>query len=345
MNTATSRSHPEGERTVQEPTDVSRNPLWRSASLVRILRAVPELAALIVILAVLCVVFSLQSPYFFAVDNWINILEAAAVTGIIALPGTMLLIAGQFDLSVGSAAALCGVTMALVAPGHGVFIGIVSAMLVGVLVGVVNGTFVTIFNVNALITTLGMLAVLRGIAQVKSNGQTISVNGIGYLGAGRPFLDLPLPVIILAVLAVLSVLVMRYTVFGRSLYAIGANPVAAHLVGIKGKRLLMFAFIASGITAALSGLIINSQLGAASPNAANGLELSVVTVIVLGGASLHGGRGTIAGTLVGLLIISVVNNGLVLVGVSSFYQDVARGALLILAVTLDQLRQRFLPTS
>ena len=145
-------------------------------------------------------------------------------------------------------------------------------------------------------------------------------------------------------IVVVAVLVMRYTVFGRSLYAAGSNPTAARLVGVRGSRVIFIGFILSGLGVALSGLILDSQLSAASPNAATGLELSVVTAIVLGGASLAGGRGTVQGTLIGLLIIGVLNNGLTLLNVSSFYQQVASGTLLIVAVSFDQLRQRFART-
>jgi len=304
-------------------------------------RSVPEVAALVVVLVVLIVFFSIKSPYFLNSDNLINVLTAIAVTGIIAIPGTMLLISGQVDLSVGSGAAFCGVVMATVAQDHAIGLAVVLGVLAGVVVGAISGFLVTVVGVNSLITTLGMLAVLRGLTEVRAGGQTVTLANFGGLGTGRPFLSIPVPVLLLIVILIIAVLVMRYTVFGRSLYAAGSNPVAARLVGVRGSRVIFTAFVLSGLGFALSGLILNSQLSAASPNAATGLELSVVTAIVLGGASLSGGRGTIQGTLIGLLIIGVLNNGLTLLNVSSFYQQVASGVLLILAVSFDQLRQRF----
>jgi len=300
----------------------------------------PELTALLGVLAALVVFFSTQSSFFLTSNNIINVLTALAVTGIIAVPGTLLLIAGQVDLSVGSGAAFCGVVMATLAQNHSIGVSVAAALLAGVVIGVINGFLVTVVGVNALITTLGMLAVLRGLTEVRAGGQTVTLANFSGLGTARPLLNLPVPVLLFALVVVVAVFVMRYTVFGRSLYATGSNPVAARLVGVRGNRMIFYAFLASGIGVALSGLILDSQLSAASPNAATGLELSVVTVIVLGGASLAGGRGTIQGTLVGLLIIGVLNNGLTLLNVSSFYQDVARGTLLILAVSFDQLRQR-----
>lgn len=307
-------------------------------------RALPELAALVVVLAALIVFFSIRSPYFLTQDNLTNVLTAIAVTGIIAVPGTMLLIAGQVDLSVGSGAAFCGVVMATFAQDHAIGLAVLIAIMAGVLVGVVNGFLVTVVGVNALITTLGMLAVLRGLTALRADGQTVTLANFEGLGTGRPFLSIPVPVLLLIGVVLAAVLVMRYTVFGRSLYAAGSNPVAARLVGVRGSRAIFIGFILSGLGVALSGLILNSQLSAASPNAATGLELSVVTAIVLGGASLAGGRGTIQGTLIGLLIIGVLNNGLTLLNVSSFYQQVASGTLLIVAVSFDQLRQRFART-
>lgn len=303
-------------------------------------RSLPELAALLFVLIAMIVFFSIKSPYFLTQDNIINVLTAIAVTGIIAVPGTMLLIGGQVDLSVGSGAAFCGVVMATVSQEHPLFLGVLAALGAGLLIGLVNGFLVTAVRVNALITTLGMLAVLRGLTEVTAGGATVTLANFGALGTGRPVLGIPNPVLILLAVIIIAALAMRYTVFGRSLYATGSNPVAARLVGVRGGRMVLAAFVASGLGVALSGLILDSQLSAASPNAATGLELTVVTAIVLGGASLSGGRGTIQGTVVGLLIIGVLNNGLTLLNVSSFYQQVASGALLIVAVSFDQLRLR-----
>lgn len=300
----------------------------------------PEVGALLLVLIGLSVYFSIASPYFFAGGNLISILEASAITGIIAIPGTMLLIAGQFDLSVGSATAFCGVVMASLIGDHGPLVAVSVALLAGLVIGLFNGMLVTVVGVNALITTLGMLAVLRGLALVLADGQTVSFTGFEELGMSRPLLGIPLPALLFVILLVLAALLMRFTVFGRSLYAVGSNPIAARLTGIRSRRVLILAFVGSGLAAALSGMILSSQLGGGSPSAAGGLELSVITAIILGGASLHGGRGTILGTLVGLLVIAVLNNGLVLMGISSFYQDVARGTLLIAAISFDQIRGR-----
>jgi ribose transport system permease protein len=303
-------------------------------------RQVPEVAALVVVLLVLGIFFSIASPYFLNYDNFVNIVTAAAVTGIIAAPATMLLIAGQFDLSVGSAAAFCGAVLASLALHNDMAFAVPIAVLAGIGIGVVNGFLVTVIGINALITTLGTLAVFRGLTQVLTDGQTLGVEHFSGLGTARPLFDIPLPVYIFAGVALAFWFISRYTVFGRSMYAIGANPAAARLNGIRSKRIIFVGFVLSGVCVAIGGLILASQLGAASPQAASGLELSVVTAVILGGASLAGGRGAISGTMLGLLIIGTLNNGLVLLNVSSFWQTVAQGSLLIFAVAFDQLRIR-----
>ncbi len=303
-------------------------------------RSVPELGALTVVIIAMVIFFSVTSEFFLRPDNLLNIVTAISVTGILAIPATMLLIAGQVDLSVGSGAAFAGVVFAVLHSTYGIPTAFVIAIVIGIVSGAVNGFLVTVVGVNSLITTLGTLAVLRGATRLLTDGQTAVVSGFGWLGTSRPVLGIPTPVLIFLAIAVISIIVMRYTVMGRSLYAIGANPVAARLVGIRSGTILFVTFALSGLAMGIGGLILTSQLSSASTNAGLGLELTVVTAIVLGGASLSGGRGSIMGTMFGLLILGIMNNGLVLLNVSSFWQDVARGVLLILAVSFDQLRER-----
>ncbi|MDO7881557.1 ABC transporter permease [Salinibacterium soli] len=305
-------------------------------------RRLPDTAALAVVLVALAIFFSTQSPFYLTPNNLLNILVNAAVIGIIAAPGTLLLVAGQFDLSVGSGAAFIGVVMAWSATQWGIPTAVLLALAAGLVIGMVNGFAVTVLGINALITTLATLAILRGLGQVIAGGQTLLLSGFGDLGNARPFLDIPVPVLILVAVVVVMALVMRFTVFGRSMYAIGANPVAARLAGIRTRTMIFGGFLLSGLAVSVGGLILVSQLGAASPNAAMGLELSVVTAVILGGASLAGGRGTILGTVLGVLILGTLNNGLTLMNIDSFWQDVARGVLLLAAVGFDQLRLRFL---
>jgi ribose transport system permease protein len=298
----------------------------------------PETTMLVFVLVALSVVFAFRSPYFLTWSNWVNILTAVSVAGIIAAPGTLLLVAAQADLSVGSGALFTGVVMSWFSLHYGISIGVLAAVGGGLVLGLTNGLSVTVLRVNAIITTLGTLAMFRGFGQLISGGESTIVEGFDPLGNARPFLQIPVPVLLFLGLAVGFWFLMRYTVFGRSMYAIGSSPVAARMTGIRARRLILISFILSGLCVALSGMVLVSQLGATTPNSGFGLELFVITAVILGGASLTGGRGTILGTVLGLLILGVVNNGLVLLNVNTYWQDVVRGGLLILAVAFDQLR-------
>jgi ribose transport system permease protein len=305
-----------------------------------IVSRLPESAALIIFLIAESVYFALRSQYFLSWDNWLNIFTAVAVIGVVAAPGTMLMTAGQIDLSVGSVTAFTSVIIAYFTVHHGLGLSLTMAVLAAIGVGVINGFLVTVLEVNALITTLGTLAAFRGLSNVVANGQTVPVDNFSWIGTDRPFFNIPVPVILLLLVMAFVWALMRYTVYGRSMYAIGSNPSAARLVGVLSKRFIFFGFILSAAACALSGIILTSQLGVGSGLFGVGMELSVVTAIVLGGASLSGGRGSIVGTLVGLVIIGILNNGLTLTGVNPFWQDVARGTLLIAAVSFDRLRAR-----
>jgi ribose transport system permease protein len=314
--------------------------------------AIPETAALLIVLAALFLYFSISSEFFLNSENLINILQNVAVVGIIACPATLLLISGQFDLSVGSGVGFAGMLMAVsaLAPGTGgvdlpfaLNLQVSSAFLVAVLgtllIGVINGFCVTVIGINALITTLGTLAIFRGLTKVLGDGQTIRIEGFGELGVLR-ILGIPLPVYIFIACVILLWTVLRYTVYGRSLYAIGASPGAARLAGIRTNRVIFIAFLLSALCVALAGLIRLSQVAGASVNSGLGIELSVVTAVVLGGASLSGGRGGIGGTVLAVLIVGVLANGLIQLNVPSFWIEVAGGVLLLGAVTVDRIRVR-----
>ncbi len=307
----------------------------------RLRLSLSTITLLVVVLLVESFFFSVRSPYFLNWDNWLNILTAAAIIGILAAPGTALLITRQFDLSVGSGVAFVGAVLAIVASRYGLAAGVGAGILAGLALGVINGFLVTVVEVNALITTLGTLAAFRGLTEVFLSGHTVILSGFSGLGTARAGPDVPVPVLIAIAVALAFWFMMRYTTYGRSLYAIGANPVAARLVGIRSGRRVFVVFLMSGAAIALGGLVNASQLGAASPITALGLELSVITAVVLGGTSLAGGRGSIEGTMVGLVVVSVLNNGMVLMNVDPFWQDVARGALLIAAVAFDRVTAKF----
>jgi ribose transport system permease protein len=310
--------------------------------------ALPDTAVLFAVLGVLVVFFSITSQYFLNADNLINILQNTARIGIVACPATLLLISGQFDLSVGSASAFVAMVAAIAAatsgspitPGLPLWVALLAGVIAALLIGVVNAVSVITFRINALITTLATLAILRGLTKVASDGQTVRLEEFTWLGTAR-VLGLPIPVYIFAVVVGVFFFISRYTTYGRSMYAIGASPTAARLAGIRTDRAIFIAFVLSAAGAGVSGLILVSQVGSASPNAGIGLELSVVTAVVLGGASLSGGRGSIVGTTLAVLIIGVLGNGLIQLAVPSYWIDVAGGVLLLVAVGFDQARVRF----
>ena len=203
--------------------------------------------ALAVFLVAEIVYFIFATPYFWHVENIVNMLTTVAVTGIVAAPGTLLIVAGQIDLSVGSGAGLVSVVLAYAAADISLPLAILLAAAIGLLAGVVNGFVVSVIGVNSLITTLGTLAAYQGIAEVLSNGQTIGINSFGGLATARPFLDLPIPVLLMFGALLSFWLLMKYTTYGRSIYALGGNPVAARLVGIPGKRVIFVAFVLSAV--------------------------------------------------------------------------------------------------
>jgi ribose transport system permease protein len=325
-------------------TDRQTVPLERRRELeqrlVARLRVIPPITAVIGMEAILIVWLALSSPFFLTVDNWLNILLAMSVLGILALPSTLLLVGGQLDLSIASNAAFCSMLFGLwhddLAPGLAVFF----VCLIGAGVGLVNGVLITKLGINWIIATLGTLAVFRGLTRLVSDGATVPIEGFRGLGRTEVFGEIPTPALIFLGLAIIAAVIYRYTVFGRRIQAVGSNDEAARLQGVNVGRVLMIGFVMAGLCAALAGLINLSQLGAASSNAFLGSELDVITAVIIGGTSFAGGRGTVVGTVLGLAILATLNNGLVLVGVSPFWQEVSRGIALIVAVSLDRLRLR-----
>ena len=269
--------------------------------------------------------------------NMRNVLLSVSVLGILAAPSTLLLISGNFDLSIASNAAMCGVAVAMVADNHSTALAIFVAVIAGLLAGALNGLLVSGLGIASIIVTLGTFQAYRGIARLMANGQTIRLRGEIDFITGR-IIGIPTQVILFIIITAITMFVVRYTRFGRAVYAIGSNLIAARLAGIRQRPTVFVLFLVSGVMAALAGLILASQLDAASPNAATGDELKVVAAVILGGASLSGGRGTIIGTLLGVLILGVLQNGLTLMSVTSFWRDVATGTVLIAAVGLDRVR-------
>jgi erythritol transport system permease protein len=293
-------------------------------------------------------------------DTLIIMTKHVAQNALLGIGATYVILAAGIDLSVGSIVGLTGmvagglISQGLKLPTFGVIIYfqvwviILIALFVGVFVGYINGILITRFNVAPFIATLGMLYVARGSALLLSNGQIyaplsgspqLGNTGFGTLGSGT-FLKLPYPIWLMIVFALIGIFVAQKTPFGRQVYAIGGNPRAAELSGIRVKRILILTYMISGFFAALVGLIIASLLVASHPDAGNTYELNAIAVVVLGGTSLFGGRGTIGGSIIGAFVIGVLGDGMVLMGISEFWQTVIKGVVIIAAVAIDQFQQR-----
>ena len=297
---------------------------------------------LLFLLVAMVVFFSWASPFFLSVNNVLNIGTNIAYIGIMAIAMTMVIVSGGFDLSVGAVVALTAVTVAKIHDMDvNIWIAVAAGFAVGPIVGLSNGLLVTKVGINPLITTLGTMSIVRGLAFVLTGGLTGTILDSGFAVIGRgEVVGIPVPLIILIIWFVIASIVMSYTRFGRDLYSIGGNAEASRLAGIPVDRRKIAVYVISGSAASVAGIVLASQLGAGAPQSAAGVELTVITAVILGGTSLSGGKGTVWGTMLGVFIMGVLNNGLALLRVSSFYQEVFRGAVLLLAVAMDQLGQR-----
>ncbi|MEU5878924.1 substrate-binding domain-containing protein [Spirillospora sp. NPDC047279] len=293
-------------------------------------------------LVILVVALALLSGDFLTVDNLLNVGVQAAVVAILAFGVTFVIVTGGIDLSVGAVAALSAVVLAWTATDHGVPwpIALVLAIAVGVAAGLVNGVLITYGKLPPFIATLAMLGIARGLALVISEGSPIALpDAVTRLGDTIGSY-LPVPVIVMAVMGLLTALILARTYPGRAMYAIGGNEEAARLSGIKVSRQKLLTYALSGAFAAVAGIVLAARLSSAQPQAASGYELDAIAAVVIGGASLSGGKGKAFGTLVGALILAVLRNGLNLLSVNAFWQQVVIGVVIALAVLLDTLRRR-----
>ena len=310
-------------------------------------------------LILLVIVFASLSDSFLTMNNLITMTKHVAYNAILALGMLFVILKGGIDLSVGSTVGLSGVVAGTLLQGWQldlfdivafpqVWVVVIAALAVGTLVGAVNGVLVTRFNVAPFIATLGMLYVARGAALLISNGTTyprlagsaeLGNQGFLLIGGGR-ILGIPTAIWIMVVFALIAVFVLRKTPFGRWVYATGGNERAAELSGVPVKKVKMRVYIISGFCAATTGLIISSELTSAAPQLGETFELNAIAAVVIGGAALTGGRGNVRGVLIGAFVIGFLSDGLVLLGVSTFWQITIKGAVIILAVMLDQVQQR-----
>ena len=300
---------------------------------------------LLALLVILCIGISIGSSSFYSVDNIVSILRQSAMVLIVATGMTLLLITGEVDLSVGASMAFTGaVAMAAMNNTDSLLLGILAGVAVGGAVGLFNGFVVTVLRVNSLIATIASLMILQGGVfvftreAVQNHHQLPAFPGIG---AGFLFgLPIPIPVVIAVVTFVVAWITLAKTTFGRRLFAVGGNPNAARLSGLRANRLKISAFLITGLLVGVTGLVLASLMNAGQPTAGRGFELIVVASVILGGTSLFGGEGTLIGTLLGVLILKVIDNGIIILGLNQDLQIVVPGVIIIIAVYLDQLRKK-----
>ncbi|MBC3872506.1 L-arabinose ABC transporter permease AraH [Undibacterium sp. LX15W] len=291
---------------------------------------------------ILFAVLSLTVENFFSSTNLIGLMLSVSQIGMVACTMMMCLASRDFDLSVGSTIAFAGVLGALVLErSDSVALAISAAVLAGALIGAGNGVLIAYLRVNALIATLATMLMVRGLAFIVSNGQAVGISNESFMSFGDARVaGLPMPVIVLAICFLIFGVLLNHTVFGRNTLAIGGNPEAAELAGVKVRALRVWIFLIQGVVTAIAGLILASRITSGQPNAAQGFELDVISACVLGGVSLQGGKAKISGVLIGVLIMGTVENVMNLKDVDTFYQYLMRGLILLAAVMFDQFRTR-----
>ena len=325
-------------------------PAGRRKIPLRVKERLGDIIAQMTAAAVLIVVFiflSFASPVFLTTDNLINIIEQNAVTAVIALGMTFVIITAGIDLSVGSTAAMTGVLgVVLIAHGMSWPLAMLIAILAGGVVGLGNGLLISFAKLNPFIATLGMMTVVRGLTDVYTNAvvvvgpsDVLGPDNFGVIGLGK-LAGIPVALMILVVLSVLAYFLLSHTRLGRYTYAIGSNQETARLSGIPVGRYLVAVYVLLGLLTGLAGMIAVSRLGIGEPNFGIGLELDVIAATVVGGASLFGGQGTILGTLLGVFLIGLIRDGSVLLNVNLFTQNVIIGIVIWLAVFWDQFRRK-----
>lgn len=298
----------------------------------------PLLALFVLILTV-----SVINPSFLSVNNLLNLLRQVSANGFIAFGMTFVILTGGIDLSVGSTLALSSAfTAGMISNGMNPVLSVLTGLISGAMLGAINGMLISKGKMAPFIATLATMTIYRGSTLVFTNGNPITGLGdsffFSFIGRGYLF-GVPFPVILMFLIFIILAILLHRTAFGRKTYAIGGNEEAAYIAGVKIDKIKILIYAISGLMASISGMIITSRLNSAQPTAGQAYEMDAIAAVVLGGTSLSGGRGRIFGTLVGALIIGTLNNGLNLLGVSSFYQQIVKGIVIVVAVLLDRKRK------
>ncbi|MDQ0178459.1 ABC transporter permease [Bacillus chungangensis] len=325
-------------KTTSDAAVIDKSPLFSKKNFLLLL----DKGAAIIGVLLLFIIMSIVSDDFLTVDNLFNVSRQASVLCMMAVGMTFIIITGGIDLSAGSQIAVAGVLIAsLLTAGVPLPLAIVVTILAGGLIGLLIGAMISTQKIPPFIVTLAMLTILSGVAFVITQGSPIAVADEGFRFLGRGYIGpIPVPIIMMAAIVILGHILLTHTKFGRSVYAIGDNEEAARLCGIHVKRVKMSVYILGSAITALAGILLASRLSTGSPNAGTGSELDAIAAVVLGGTNLFGGEGKITGTLMGVAIISILNNGLNLLNVSSYHQLIMKGAVILLAVWLNSLKEK-----
>lgn len=307
-----------------------------------IFKKIPNWCGTLLILLLILLVFGIASSGFFTVKNLMNILRQVSVTGVIGLGMTLVIVTGGIDLSAGSVLAFAGMLVALLAKGGHPAEAVLVGILVGVGCGIINGTVISITGIPPFIMTLGMQLCARGAANLVTGGYPVSdlSDSFRFIGGGSVLGFLPVPVIIYAVLGVISFFVLQKTGFGKRVYALGCNENAAHLCGVNVKKVRTLVYTYVGFMTGIAAVIITSRVNAGNASVGLNFEFDAITGAVIGGTSLSGGTGTIIGTILGCVIVGCLDNGLTLLGVSAYYQQIFKGVLIVVSVIVDTYRNK-----
>jgi ribose/xylose/arabinose/galactoside ABC-type transport system permease subunit len=296
---------------------------------------------MLVILLLLLTILTLKTDKFWTLRNLQFLLEAMSINGVMVVGMTVVMIGAGLDLSIGSIMAMCGIIVVSLMKSIGLPAAIVVAVLAGAFFGAMNGFFITKLRINPFIATLGTMITVRGLAMTITDGHPVAISHVLFSEIGRgKVMGFPIPGIIFLVVVLLGIFFLRYTITGRNVYAYGGNEEAARASGIQINQVKMVSYILSGLTAGISGVVLASRLSTGSPVIGEDTSLAVITAVLLGGTSLSGGVGTIGGSLIGLLSVSVLSNGMNLLNIPAYYQRVAMGALLLFVIIVDSLYTR-----
>lgn len=299
-----------------------------------------SLLTVICALLVEIVVFAIMSPNFLTLINFKNIGLYAAIVGCVACSVTFINISGMIDISVGSQIAVVGMVAALASGGgYNWVVTTILSLLTGVALGAINGFFVTVLKLNAFITTIATMQSFRGIAYLLSDGMSLTISDSAFKFIGRGYvLGIPMSLLIMVACYLVFHFVSKYTVLGRNVYMIGGNPQASFLSGIKVNSLRFKLYLINGFMCGVSGVLLSSQTGAGIPNAAANYNMTALSAVILGGAALTGGKGTILGTFLGSMVLAILQNGMNMLSVGAYWQDIIIGAVLVLSVSIDAIK-------